>query len=246
MNVGVAFRALGPIDLRSIRRDSILLWLIALPLVVGIGVRLGLPPLEDALLAEFGFEFAPYRELLVGFAFVLLAPMLVGFVTGFLLLDERDDNTLSAVLVTPVSLESYLVYRIGAPLLLCTLVSLVSISISGIETISWPKWMAVALLASLEAPLIALVLASVAENKVSGFALTKGFQAVLMVPIYAWFLELPWQLLAGVVPTYWPLRAYWSESASEAGFWIYLAIGFATHIGLLAWLLRRFDRVMHR
>jgi hypothetical protein len=124
--------------------------------------------------------------------------------------------------------------------------SLTAIAISGIVTVSWPLLIAIQLLAAIEAPIVALVLASIAANKVSGLALMKALQAVLTAPIGAWFVGMPLQLVAGIIPSYWPMRAYWSAADSDPALWIYLAIGFASHIALLAWLLRRFGRVMHR
>jgi fluoroquinolone transport system permease protein len=93
---------------------------------------------------------------------------------------------------------------------------------------------------------MSLFLAAFAENKVQGFALVKALGAVLLAPVVAWFVDMPWQLLAGVVPSYWPLRAYWSAADPGADFWIFLAVGFAYHGLLLAWLLRRFETVLRR
>ena len=110
----------------------------------------------------------------------------------------------------------------------------------------WTPLCAVLLLAAVETPVMSLFLASFAENKVQGFALVKGVGAVLLAPVAAWFVDPPWQLLAGVVPSYWPLRAYWSAAEPGPAFWIYLALGFAYHAALLLWLLRCFERVLRR
>ena len=246
MRAALPFRALGPIDARSVGRESMLAWLLPLPLVLGVVVRFAWPPLEVALGDQLGTEMAAYRELLASYCFVMLTPLLVGFVTGFLLLDERDDHTFTALLVTPLSLESYLLYRIGAPLLVCTAMSLVALAISGLASVSWPSLIAIQLMAALEGPIIALLLASLADDKVRGFAVMKAMQAVMLVPVVAWFIDPPLQWAAGLIPTYWPLRAYWSAGQPGPGFGIALGAGFAVHLGLLAWLLGRFRRLMHR
>lgn len=54
----------------------------------------------------------------------LTAPDLVGMVIGFLLLDERDTQTLDALRVTPLSMRRYLAYRISAPLLIAKVTTL--------------------------------------------------------------------------------------------------------------------------
>ncbi len=246
MRSAADLRALGPIDARALTRDGMLLWLLVLPLALGLLARWALPWATELLRTELAFDLEPYRPLVAGTLFVLLAPMLVGLVTGFLLLDERDDHTLNALLVTPLSLRAYLAYRIGAPLLLCTAMSAAAMAIAGLVTIPWPLLVAVLLLAAIEGPILALLLASFAENKVQGFAVMKGLNVVLLAPLAAWFVDPPWQLLFAPFPTYWPLRIHWSAAHPGPGLALDLAVGLALHLALLAWLLARFRRVLHR
>jgi len=246
MRAGQVLRALGPVDARSIRRDSLLAWMTAVPLLLGVLVRWLLPQ-TDAFLAErFGIDFVPYHHLVASYFFILLVPMTVGLVVGFLLLDERDDNTLSALLVTPLTPRAYLAYRLGLPVVLGTAMTAAAIAIAGLVTVGWTPLVAVLALAAVETPVMSLFLGVFAENKVQGFALVKGLGAVLLAPVVAWFVDMPWQLLAGVVPSYWPLRAYWSAASPGADFWIFLGVGFAYHGLLLVWLLRRFETVLRR
>lgn len=239
-------RALGPVDARSIRRDSLLAWMTAVPLLLGVLVRWLLPRMDALLAARFGFDLVPYHHLVASYFFILLVPMTVGLVVGFLLLDERDDDTLSALLVTPLTPTAYLLYRLGLPVLVGTAMTAAAIAIAGLVTVGWLPLVLVLLLSAVETPVMSLFLAAFAENKVQGFALVKGLGAVLLAPVVAWFVPMPWQLLAGIVPSYWPLRAYWSAASPGPDFWLFLAAGFATHGLLLAWLLRRFQRVLHR
>lgn len=245
MRLTHAIRALGPIDARNVGRDSLLAWMAGMPLLLGIAARWLLPVLSAWLEADFDFQLAPYRHLIASY-FSLLAPMTVGLVIGFLLLDERDDNTLTALLVTPLSARTYVLYRIALPLLLCTAVTAAGIAIADLVTVGWLPLILVLALAAFEAPILSLFLAVFAENKVQGFALVKALGAVLLAPVVAWWVALPWQLLAGLVPSYWPLRAYWSAADPGSAFWIYLGIGFVYHAALLGLLLRRFETVTRR
>ena len=65
------------------------------------------------MMAEYAFDLRPYYDAFMGYFLVSLAPMMFGIVIGFLLLDECDDNTLMALQVTPLSLNNYLLYRLG-------------------------------------------------------------------------------------------------------------------------------------
>ena len=96
---------------------------------------------------------------------------------------------------------------------------------------------------SIEAPIWALFLATFAENKVAGFALMKGAGVVLMIPVAAFFLDPPSQYLAGLVPTYWPSKAFWSLQAGEP-YLLYWVIGLVYHALVLWWFLKRFNRAM--
>jgi hypothetical protein len=76
----------------------------------------------------------------------------------------------------------------------------------------------------MSAPLIALVLATAAPNKVAGLAVVKVLNGINLLPTAAYFLPTPAQYVAGVIPAYWPMRAFWS-AADQEPFSLYLAIG---------------------
>lgn len=247
MRAGALLRALGPIDLYSLLREPLLRWMVVLPLGVAALVRLGRPAVA-AWLAQYGYSLDPY-SILLGSFFVAFAPSLAGMVVGFLLLDERDNRTLTALLVTPLSIQGYLAYRIAILALLGALISGLAVLISGLARP--PLWALalVALLAALSGPVLALFLAAFAENKVAGFALVKVVGGVNLVPIASYFLPPIWQFPAGLVPTYWPLRAYWVGAAGGANspvWWLLLAAGLGLNLLALLLLARRFAAVVHR
>ena len=108
-------RGLGPIDLKSIARDSMLRWLVGMPIVLAFAFRWGVPIVNAWLGERNGFDLTPYYPLLTSFL-VLMVPTLMGSVVGFLLLDQRDDRTLTALQVTPLTAQGYLAYRIAVPM----------------------------------------------------------------------------------------------------------------------------------
>ncbi len=244
MNAMTTLRALGPIDLKSIGRDSFLLWMLALPIGVAALLRWGIPALSSWLEAQAGFVLEPYYPLILGWYF-LMVPILIGTVLGFLLLDERDNHTLTALLVTPLSLESYLTYRIGIPLVLCTAVEFAMLPFLNLGPIPWLAIGPIAVLAALEAPIFALLVASIAQNKVQGFAVMKALGSVQFAPIVGWFIAPPWQYLAGIVPVYWPSKAVWEASAGRPSL-AFVGIGLVLHVALLMGLMRRYQTIARR
>lgn len=237
-------KALSLGDAKNIQRDSLLAWLGFAPILTALLVRIFLPRLTSWLLAEYAFDVTPYTDAFIGYFLVLLTPMIVGLIIGFLLLDERDDQTLTALQVTPLPLNGYLLYRLGLPVLLSVFMSGLVFPLAGLAPLPFTGLAALALLAALEAPLYALFLASFAENKVAGLALLKGVSTLLMLPMAAYFVPSNWQLLAGLIPTYWPLKLFWlvRGGGSYGG---YFLVGLAFHLLLLIAFLRRFDRVVH-
>jgi fluoroquinolone transport system permease protein len=244
MNLVRLYRALGPIDLKNVRRDSMLVWLPLMPPFVALLARWGIPALTDWLQAQVGFDFTPYQPLIMSF-FMPLPAGFVGVITGFLLLDERDDQTLTALMVTPMPLTGYLTYRLSMPLVASTLLALVTYPLVGLLPLPWLTLLLIALLSGFAAPLLALVLASLAANKVTGLALQKMLGTLLFLPVVAYFLPEPWQWLAGIFPTYWPMKLFWLAAAGQP-YLLPLMIGILINSVYLVLFVRLFDRVMHR
>ena len=74
----------------------------------------------------------------------------------------------------------------------------------------------------------------------------KAAGVVLWPPLAAIFVPMPWQLLCGVLPAYWPGRLYWSALAGDAGWPLWLIPGLAWQSLLIWLLLRRYRRVAMR
>ena len=241
-----AIKGLAPIDAKSVARDSMLRWLFALPLLIAFLMRWGVPAVTARLHERSGFALEPYYPLMASFMSIV-APMFVGVVIGFLLLDQRDDGTLAALRVTPVSLNGFLVYRIGAPLVVSVALTMVVLPITGLVEMRPLALFVCAVAAAPVGPLFALFLASFASNKVQGFALMKAAGILNWPPVIAYFLPIGWQWAMGIVPTYWPVKVFWLLEVGEVGWlaWLpYFVVGVAYQALLVALLLRRFNRVV--
>jgi fluoroquinolone transport system permease protein len=235
---------LGPVDVRGIWRDSLLRWLLGSALVTGAVLRFGMPPLTAWLAERHDFDLAPYLPLVMS-SVLLMLPMIVGTIVGFLLLDERDDQTLTALQVTPLSLPSYLTYRLGMPVLASVLLTVAVFAIAGIGNVGAGTVLIAAIAAAPLAPLFALYLACFAGNKVQGFALTKSNGFLTIPPLAAWFIDAPYEYLCALVPTYWPVKLYWQMAEGVVNWRLFVA-GIAFQAVVVGLLIRRFQRVMHR
>jgi fluoroquinolone transport system permease protein len=247
MRMSRVFKALGPIDLRNVRRDPLLGWIVAMPLLVALLLRLAIPPLTTTLRAQLGFDLTPFYPVILSYFVIMMLPLIVGMVIGFLLLDERDDGTLTALQVTPLALPSYLAYRVLVPMGITIALLFVAFPLAGLGTLNFGHIFISALVAAPLAPLIALTLAALAQNKVQGFAVLKGLGGALSAPpVLGYFVRSTWHWAFGLFPTFWPMKVYWVLDAGEPNAWLFVAIGLTYQGLLLALLMRRFDQVMHR
>jgi fluoroquinolone transport system permease protein len=245
MNAWKAFTSLGPVDVKSIRRDELLRWMALLPVVIALALRFLVPVITAQLLAWLRFDLSLYYPLLVSMVGACI-PLLMGSVIGFLLLDQRDDNTLTALLTTPLSLPSYFAYRVATPILLSLAGIALVVPFSGLVRMSLPDLLLFSLAAAPMGAIIALALPAFAQNKVQGFALTKSSGVIHAPPLIAYFFAMPAQLLFGLCPTYWPVKLFWALLAGQPYAWVYFAVSLLFESVLLYLLLKRFDSVMHR
>lgn len=238
-----ALRALTVADVRNVQRDSLLRFLIFYPWILGLLMRFLIPWITASVAGWF--DLTPYYPLLVGFFGILITPQLAGFVVGFLLLDERDDHTLTALQVTPLSMNRYLAYRLSAPVIISVASTFIVVPLMNLIDVPIPMLLPLALVAALGAPIFALLLATVADNKVQGFAVMKGLGIFFLAPFAAWFIPTPWQWLIGIFPTYWPVKAFW-VMLDGGNWWLFVALGLVVSLLWLVPLLRRFNKVVYR
>ena len=240
-------------DVKIIGRDSFMLMMLAYILVVAFILRAGLPWLDtyltdNGVLPTEAFDF-PLNEvfpMLVAYLSIYVGAVLIGVIFGFMLLDEKDDNTIKAMLVTPVSIGQYVTYRI----VVATVISFVGVMVSMliINQALVPLWQLVPIAAgaSLTASISMLFFASFAENKVQGFAMTKFVGVSGLIILIGWFVPEPIQWLFGLFPPYWVVKSYWLALDGNGLWWLALVIGIVLQLGMIGWLIRRFQRVAYQ
>jgi len=244
---------LGRNDVKIIGRDSFMVFMFAFAFVIAAVVRFGLPALNDYLLEQdilnettFITSLEQIYPMLVAYLALFTGALLVGTIFGFMLLDEKDDNTIKAMLVTPVTMNQYLTYRVGMPVFIAFFIVLFQFLF--INQAQVQLWQAILLAggASFVAPIASLFFASFAANKVQGFAFTKFTGVAGWTILLGWFVPMPLQLIIGLFPPFWISKAYWMILDGNDLWWAALVIGVITQLALIAVLMRRFTKVAYQ
>lgn len=259
-------------DSRLILRDSFLRMMAAMIVLIALGLRFGLPPLTGYLEGLGLLPGAPgtepashYFPLALAYFSLFDGPLLVGFIFGFVVLDEKEDRTLDAMAVTPVALVDYMLWRSLLSWALGFGVTLAQMLFVG-PALEQPGTDAAALpgvlplinlcaLAGLGAPLFMLFLSATASDKVQGFAMAKFIGLGGLLILVGWFLPSPLDWLPALFPPYLVAKAYWlslstgmgsgiggDAGASSLSLWLSAAAALLLHIVAIAGLIAHLDR----
>jgi len=225
-------------DLKNISRDRFFLLINWLPFGVALLMRY-LVPLAGELVKPW-LNLRAYYPLVAAFM-AIMTPNMLGALMGFMLLDDRDEDILTYVSVTPLTKSGYLVYRLTIAIVVSIPGMYGVLLLTGLEPVPFLRLLPVALMAALEAPLAALFIAALANNKVEGLAVNKLTGFLFLAPFIAYLVPGNWHYLGGVLPTFWIAKAYWAAQQQTGGYLAYVVIGFIIH-GFCILLLHAFYR----
>lgn len=225
-------RALVITDLRKLARDPVLLVGALMPAILAVALRAGVTPLSRALALHAGFDLTPHHPTILAGTLVVCC-MMAGWIVGFMLLEERAQQMLPVLGVTPLTRRRFVLWRMSLPIMIAVLGGVLLVTTSGLADDLGRALASVALLGAC-APGFTLMLVTFADNEVEGLALAKFGGLVFMLPIVTLYLDGPWLWLAGVLPPFWPVRL------AAGGPWWLLGPGLAVASAWLGWMLRRF------
>jgi len=235
-------------DVRLIGRDSFLPSLGLVSVGIAVLLRVGLPWLGDLVAANPGLGIGAEElfPLLIGYMIIFEGATLGGMMIAFIVLDERDNRTMEALLVTPMPTTYYLGYRVLVAIVIAFVLVLAEMYIVDQAMVPFWQLLPITAVGSLTGGLWELFLVTFAGNKVEGFAQLKIISTSGLLLLVAWFVPIPWELLLGLYPPYWAVKAYWLAQAGDANWWLALLVGGVLMAATLAYLMRRFNRLVHR
>jgi fluoroquinolone transport system permease protein len=227
-------------DIKLVRRDP-MLWLVSLsPMLFFLLLKFGYPLANDFAIEQWGFALQPYYQHSLVFLLVLV-PMMLGMVYGFILLDEKDAGIISVLSVTPLGKKGYLMTRMSFPVGFSFVVTTIMYFLlsSPAYLSPWQIWALQAVLA-MNAPFLLLLLGAFASNKVEGMALSKGFGLILAGLLIDYFAPAPYDWLAAYSPAFWIGRAFFAATFSQ--YFLYLGASVLYYTFLVTWMGKVFMR----
>jgi fluoroquinolone transport system permease protein len=200
-----ALTAFGRNDIRGTYRDPLLVMIVVAPVIWTTGVAVLTPRFTEMLADRYDFDLVPYYPLVLTAFLLLTSIIIVGGLAAFLVLDEVDAGTLTALRVTPVPLSTFFAYRAATVMAVTTAYVIATTSLSGILKPGLvPALIPIGLLAGLTAVVTLLLIVALANNKIQGLAAIRGLGMLIAgLPCLPWFIHSGWNLAFGVLPPYW-------------------------------------------
>ena len=184
-------------ELRNILRERMTMVMLFFPLVLGVIIRILIERemVEGTVLGIL----AVMAALLAGFAY--------GAVAGFSLLDDRDDQVLLSIGISPFPLWAYVWFKVAFSFILAVGAGVVLIVLSGAVPMGFGDMLLVSLASAVQVPIVAFVVNAFATNKVEGFVAMKATGFLLIFPVGGYFFLDAKEWLFSVAPGHWAAKA---------------------------------------
>ncbi|USG99109.1 ABC transporter permease [Thermococcus argininiproducens] len=194
------FMSIYKTDLKLLRRDPMLLYSVAMTLVLLLVVRY--------FKGRMGMLYP-----LVALLMLIFIPMIFGMIPGFMMADEKEDKTIQALQVIPISSEAFLTYRLTWASLITVVLTAIAPKILDIE-VPQKGILVLTALFVLEVWIYGLLIVVFAESRMQALTISKILGWFLMLPpviklVVLWRnLSTDWSKFTAFLPTYWLYKVF--------------------------------------
>ena len=187
-------------ELKNMIRDKMYAFFLVYPIIISVVSYFLIPYLKD---------INPLASDITFLALLLMNSFIFGVVTSFTLLDDQDDNVLLSLKITPISVRLYVLFKLLMSYVFGIISTLlILISVDYFTQTQLLDIIFILILAPIQGPILAMLIASISRNKVEGFVIMKLSGLILMVPIAALFLTDWKELLISIFPGFWTARLF--------------------------------------
>ena len=222
-------------DFRLVFRDNSLKVFIALPLLTLVVTRYAVPYIAG--IYEVLQDYIPIILMLA----TTQGATAFGFIYSMVLVDEKDTNVAKVYGILPVSKVWFVVFRLIPPFVLATLTTFLLLLVEPFYGFPVIQSFVYSMLVGLIVPLMILFVAIPANNKIEAMTWQKIFNLPIVLPVAAFYVPASFSFLFIIFPTFWAFRGL-DSLINTGNFWLYMLIGFAYNILLIAVMIKRFTR----
>ena len=222
-------------DIRQIFRDQTLTTFLFVPFILLLAIGLGVPQLTT----QFP-EIKDYHHYIMMGAGIQTSTIF-GFITAFIILNEKDEQVLQVIRVLPISPFYFMTYRLFFATIFSFFGAFLLIQFSGIAYPGLGNAILLSVQYGLVAPLIMLFVTTFANNKVEGMAYFKGFNLLILIPLVSFFLPNIFSSVFVFIPTYWTYQLY-DQSLVQTNVVGLFSVGLAVYTIAIILLTFQFKR----
>ncbi|EGT4824633.1 ABC transporter permease [Clostridioides difficile] len=216
---------------KQIKSDPMMFAACFTPFVMGALIKFGIPFLER--ITDFSLQaYYPIFDLLLS----IMAPVLLCFAFAMITLEEIDDKVSQYFSITPLGKSGYLFTRLGVPSIISAVIAFIVLLLFSLEKLSIGMTICLALLGSVQAIIVSLMIITLSSNKLEGMAVTKLAALTLLGIPAPFFIDSYYQFSVGFLPSFWVAKAMQNEAV------LYFSIGLVVALVWYYFLTKRLFR----
>jgi fluoroquinolone transport system permease protein len=236
------FKTVLKSELRNITRDKMYIFFFIFPVIMGLIGYFLIPYIKD--------NVAPGNPApqIVAMFLILMTGYIFGAITGFTILDDKDDNVLMSLKITPISVRFYVILKLIMSYIFGFIATLLLVVVTDfLPGASFFSLLLISAIGALQGPGLALIVNSFSKNKVEGFVIMKLSGLLLMVPVLAFFIQGWEEIFLIITPGFWPGRMIHIEMMdigmlpyveTNFTFIVYFIVGVVYNMGFLTLLMK--------
>ena len=192
---------------KQIKSDPMMFAACFTPFIMGALIKFGIPFFER--ITKFSLQgYYPIFDLLLS----IMAPVLLCFAFAMITLEEIDDKVSRYFSITPLGKAGYLFTRLVVPAIISAVIAFIVLLLFSLEKLPTSMMIGLALLGSVQAIIVSLMIITLSGNKLEGMAVTKLSALTLLGIPVPFFIDNYYQFAVGFLPSFWVAKAVQNEA----------------------------------
>lgn len=229
-------------EYKNILRDKMTVFMLFYPILIGAFGKWLIPYINT----NYPGNSANSAELII-IILTLMLSFIYGALAGFSILDDRDDKVFTSLKISPISVKTYVWIKILISFIIGVTATFLVVRFADLlPMVGDFDLLLISLLSGLQIPFVAMLVNSLATNKIEGFVYMKASGFLLLFPIGSFFFVDWKEWLFAIAPGFWPARVIQMNVLPILEYNLslnsYLILGFAYNIFAIFLMYKFFVR----